>query len=182
MATEIIAYVAVSLDGYIAEADGRPTFLDEFGSDEYDFHGFFDTIDGLVMGATTYERALGFGWPYGDMPTLVLTSRDLEPPEGAPVVFSNAPTGSAIRTFAEGVNRRVWVVGGGRVITDGMNDGAIESLELFVMPVALGSGVPLFPDRYDGVLELDDSRTFSNGVVQLVYTVKSRDGREPRSR
>jgi dihydrofolate reductase len=169
MAAETVAYVAVSLDGYIAEADGSVTFLDDFGSEEYDFHGFLESIGALVMGSTTYEQVLGFGWPYGDRPCLVLTSRELDVPDGANVTFTGERTGRAIRAFAESAPKRVWVVGGGRVIVDGMREGGVDLLDLFVMPVVLGTGIPLFPERFDGALELVESDRFTNGVVRLVY-------------
>lgn len=170
MASQVVAYVAVSLDGYIAGADGSVGFLEQFGTDEYGFHGFFDSVDAVVMGSTTYEQILGFGWPYGDKPGLVLTTRDLETPEGPTISFSEEPTGEAIRDYARTFERRLWVVGGGRVITEGLCDGAIDVLEMFVMPVALGSGVPLFVSPYNGRLDLAESQAFSNGVVRLVYS------------
>ncbi len=169
MASEIIAYVAVSLDGYIAADDGTVSFLDDFGSEEYDFHGFLDRIDALVMGATTYEQVLGFGWPYGDLPCLVLTSRRLEEAEGATVTFSDAATGAAIRSFADGVAGGLWIVGGGRVISDALREGVVDELELYVMPVALGSGIPLFAEPFEAGLELVEAHGFTNGVVRLRY-------------
>ena len=171
MAEEIIAYVAVSLDGYIAEADGTVSFLEDFGTDEYDFHGFFDSIGALAMGSATYEQVVGFGWPYGDRPCLVLTSRELPVPDGASVRFADGDTGAAIRAFAESAEGRVWVVGGGRVIADGIRSGGIDTMELYVMPVVLGEGVPLFPDRIDRPLELTATDSFTNGVVRLLYRV-----------
>ena len=169
MASEVIAYVAVSLDGYIAHEDGTVSFLDDFGSDEYDFHGFISTIGGVVLGGRTYEQILGWGWPYGSIPGLVLTSRDLATADGATLTFSSEPTGTAIRDFAASVTDRVWVVGGGEVITDGIAQGAVDVLELYVMPVVLGAGVPLFTRALDTPLDLAESRSFSNGVVRLVY-------------
>ena len=167
MTDDIIAYVATSLDGYLAAPDGTVSFLDDFGSDEYDFDGFFDSIDCLAMGSTTYEQVLGFGWPYGDRPCLVLTTRDLAIPYGADVTFDEGPTGRALRSFAARHHGRLWVVGGGKVITAGITAGAIDTLELFVMPVALGSGTPL-PGRS---LEWRETTPFDNGVVRLVYAV-----------
>jgi len=172
MASEVIAYVAVSLDGYIAGDSGTVDFLERFGTDEYGFHGFMDSVGALVLGAATYEQILGWGWPYGDKPGLVLTSRNLEVAEGANITFSSARTGAAIRNYAHSVEGRVWVVGGGKVILDGLREGGIDTLELYVMPVALGSGVPLFPGAYDGPLMLTDSQAFSNGVVKLVYSTR----------
>jgi dihydrofolate reductase len=169
MASEVIAYVAVSLDGYIAREDGTSDFLATFGSEEFGFHEFFATIGGVVLGGTTYRRISGRPWPYGAIPGLVLTSRDPEPSGEAELAFSDAPTGDAIRRFAEGVEQRVWVVGGGRVVTDGINQGAIDVLEIHLMPVALGSGVPLFPGPVDVPLDLVASKAYSNSVVRLVY-------------
>jgi dihydrofolate reductase len=169
MATEVIAYVAMSLDGYIAGDGGTVGFLEDYGSEEYDFHGFFDSVGALVMGSATYEQVLGFGWPYGDIPCLVLTSRDLDVAEGATITFSSEPTAGAIREYAKTTDKRLWIVGGGKVITEGLIKGAIDTLELYVMPTALGSGVPLFSEPYDGTLTVSDQQTYSNGVVKLVY-------------
>lgn len=171
MSSGVVAYVAVSLDGYIAGDDGKVAFLEDFGSEEYDFHGFLSTIDAVVMGSATYEQILGWGWPYGALPGLILTSRDLDSAEGASLTFSSEPTGEAIRSFAAGFKNRTWVVGGGKVILDAMHAGAVDVLEIYVMPVALGSGVPLFPEPFSGSLGLVESKAFSNGVVMLRYRV-----------
>lgn len=169
MASEIIVYVAVSLDGYIAAEDGTVGFLDRFGSDEYGFAAFLETVGGVVMGSATYEKVLEVGWPYEDIPGLVLTSRDLDTAEGGAIVFSDDDTGDAIRAFAETTDLRVWIVGGGEVIMDALEEGLVDTMELYVMPVALGSGIPLFPRPYDGPLRLTDTTPYSTGAVKLAY-------------
>lgn len=171
MSSETIAYVAVSLDGYIAGEGGTVNFLEEFGSEEYNFHEFMDSVGAVAMGSTTYSQILGWGWPYGELPCLVLTSRELEVAEEPEITFSSAPTGEAIRAFAEGVDKRLWIVGGGEVITAGLEQGAIDILEVYVMPVALGSGTPLFVRPIAAALTLQESVGFSNSVVKLVYTI-----------
>ena len=170
MSAQVVAYVAVSLDGYIAADGGSVDFLERFGTDEYGFQEFFDSIDSVIMGSATYEQILGFGWPYGDTPGLVLTTRVLGTPDGPDISFSAEPTGRAIVGYASSFDRRVWVVGGGKVITAGLSNGAIDTLEMYVMPIALGSGVPLFTSPYSGRLDLAESQSFSNGVVKLVYS------------
>lgn len=170
MARDVIAYVAVSLDGFIAGDEGSVGFLEDYGSEEYDFHGFIESVGAVAMGSATYEQILGWGWPYGTIPGLVLTHRALDTPDGVDITFSSAPTGEAIRTYAATADKRLWVVGGGKVILDGLREGAIDVLELYVMPVVLGSGVPLFPGSYDGPLDLTESHAFTNGVVKLVYS------------
>lgn len=170
MASDVVAYLAVSLDGFIAESDGAVTFLDDFGSEEFKFHDFIDGVGALVMGSTTYEQVVGFGWPYGEIPSLVLTSRDLPIAEGANVEFSSERTGDAIRSYSRVTDKRVWVVGGGKVVTAALQSGVVDSLELYLMPVALGRGVPLFTEPCEGPLTLVESQVYSNGVVKLVYT------------
>jgi dihydrofolate reductase len=169
MASEVVAYVAVSLDGFIAGDGGSVDFLTDFHSHEYDFDGFFSTVGALVMGSTTYEQVVGFGWPYGNTPALVLTTRDLEPIDGVDITVTSGKTGEVIRAYATSHDGRVWVVGGGEVITDGLAEGAIDTLELYLMPVVLGTGVPLFTESIEGRLTLIESQTFTNGVVRLVY-------------
>lgn len=171
MATDTIAYVAVSLDGYIAGDGGTVDFLEAYGSEEYDFHGFMAQVGGLVMGATTYEQIIGWGWPYGNLPGLVLTNRDLDVPEGVDIEFTSGDVGEAIRSYADRTDGRLWIVGGGRVIVDAMNEGVVDVLEIYVMPVALGSGVPLFPSALTAALTLSDASAFSNGAAMLRYDV-----------
>ena len=119
------------------------------------------------------EQIVGSGWPYGDKPALVLTSRDLNVAEGATITFSSEPTGNAIRSYADTTSDRLWVVGGGTVITDGLVGGAIDTLDLYVTPQILGRGIPLFTEAYEGTLEVVESTSFSNGVVRLVYRASS---------
>lgn len=170
MAQEVVAYVAVSLDGYIAGDSGTVDFLEEFGSEEYGYHEFYDSIGAVVMGSATYEQVLGWGWPYDTRPGLVLTSRTLDTPDDVAITFSNERTGDAIRSYAAITDKRLWIVGGGKVILEGMRGGAIDTLEVYVMPVVLGSGVPLFPGSYEGPLALTESQAYTNGVVKLVYS------------
>ena len=124
------------------------------------------------MGRTTYEPMSHGDWMWGKHPTLVLTSRnDLPVPAGADVVFSSAPTAQAIAEFRErdDIDGRIWVFGGGRVITDALNGGAVDTLDLTVMPEALGAGVPLFTDAFEGPLRPLEAITYTSGAVRLVF-------------
>ena len=73
-----------SLDGFIARKDQSVSWLES--SDNYekgvtltdeDVAMFLNGIDCYVMGSHTYEHALKLGWPYGEVPVMVLTSRNL---------------------------------------------------------------------------------------------------------
>lgn len=166
----VVASLAVTLDGYIARTDGSVDYLDKYPMEDFNFSEFTDTIGALIMGRGTYEVAVGFGWLWGDMPTMVLTTQTgLAVPEGANVKFSAQPTAAAIRSFSAETPKRLWVFGGGKVINEGLHAGAIDTLDLMVMPEALGTGIPLFLEPYSGPLRLLEHTGFSNGALRVVY-------------
>ncbi len=170
--SDVVASLAVSLDGYVAGPGGSVEFLEKYPIEEFDFDTFLDGIGALIMGSTTYLQSLQWGWLWGDRPTMVLTTRTgLEVPEGTDITFTSTPTAEAIRSFSAATPKRLWVFGGGQVVTDGLRDGAIDTLDITVMPEALGAGIPLFTDPYEGPMQLVDSVAYSNGAIRLVYQV-----------
>ncbi len=89
--TLLRAYLAVSLDGYIADCDRGVSWLDPFFSDELDFKAFFSTIGVSVMGRRTFDHSLTLGVPETGMRSVVLTHRPIEdPPAGFETFASNA--------------------------------------------------------------------------------------------
>lgn len=171
--TDVVASLAVSLDGYIASADGSVGFLEKYPMKDFDFDSFTDGVGALIMGSTTYEQTLQWGWMWGDRPTMVLTTRSgLDIPAGANISFSSTPTAEAINEFSARTPKRLWVFGGGKVITDGLVGGAIDTLDITLIPEALGDGIPLFEAAYTGPMKLLDTTAYGNGAVRLVYQTK----------
>jgi dihydrofolate reductase len=171
--SDVVASLAVSLDGYVAEADGSVGFLEKYPIEDFDFDSFTGSIGALIMGSTTYVQAVGWGWMWGDRPTMVLTTRTGLPiPDGADIRFAATSTAEAIRSFSLETPKRLWVFGGGRVVTEGLIGGAIDTLDITLMPVALGSGVPLFTAAYDGPMRLVKSVGYTNSALRLVYDTR----------
>ena len=169
-ASDVVALLAITLDGYVARTDGSVDFLDAHPVPEFDFDAFTDGVDGLIMGRSTYEQVVTFGWPWGERLTTVLTSQaDLDVPADANVRFVAQPTADAIRGHAAECEQRLWVVGGGKVVTDGILGGAIDTLDLMVIPEAIGSGIPLFTAAISGPLRLVQTTQYPGGAVRLVY-------------
>jgi dihydrofolate reductase len=80
--SKVTIHMVSSLDCFIAKKDESVSWLQssdsyEKGVTEEDAEEFIKTIDCFVLGSRTYELALALGWPYGDVPTIVLTHRDL---------------------------------------------------------------------------------------------------------
>ena len=91
----IVLYIATSVDGYIATADGSVDWLSEVNdSDEdYGYDQFYAGVDALVMGSKTYEQVLTFGdWPYPDKPVYVMSQRQLQARPSRVIVTADSST------------------------------------------------------------------------------------------
>jgi dihydrofolate reductase len=180
-------YCAATLDGYIAESDDTLDWLLKYegsfeGADsdqgQAGYEAFYEGIGALVMGSTTYEWVLehGRGWPYAGKPTWVLSTRELEPPEGeeVDVRIVDAEIPELIEQMrAVAGERDLWIVGGGNVASQFADHGLLDRVEVTLVPVVLGEGKPLFDRRLPGgSMQLVSARTFSSGMVGLTYEVK----------
>lgn len=172
--TEVLYYVATSLDGYIADRDGGVDWLTPFQGSGED-HGYaemYGSIDAIVMGSRTYEFALRYASEHEpDKPTWVFTSRQLPVPHpGATTLTSDDPTEVVADLAARGL-RRVWLMGGGELAASFLERGLVTRHQVFVVPVVLGGGIPLFGsfggDPVD--LLLTGTHRYANGIVRLEY-------------
>ena len=170
---DIVASLAVTLDGYIARENGEVDYLEKYPIEEFDFDEFLAGVGAIIMGSASYIQAVEWGWQWSSYPTMVLTTRtDLEVPEGADVRFSSAPTADAITAFAAETPKRLWVFGGGRVITDGLVGGAVDTLDMTIMPEAIGSGIPLFANGFAAPMLVSQATPYKNGALRVVYDLR----------
>jgi len=174
-------YVAQSLDGYIAEADGNLDWLTGYpsegsgppGATDGEYDRFFAQVGVIAMGSATYEWILDKvdSWPYEGTPCWVFTSRELAVPDGADVRFARgavAPVLDEMRAVAG--ERNVWVVGGGDLASQFVGEGVLDELILTVVPVVLGDGLPTFAQRHaDNPLRLTATRPSKDGMTELRY-------------
>ena len=122
----VTVHMVASLDGFIARKDGSVGWLET--SDTFEggatlapdvIDEFLKSIDCYVMGSRTYETALnfeskGFGWAYGDKPTVVLTTRKL-PRTRDSVEFYSGDLAQLVNERLRPKFRTIWFVGGGVV-------------------------------------------------------------------
>jgi dihydrofolate reductase len=170
-------YVAASIDGYIADADGRLEWLFQFNDVEgveARYRAFLADVGALVMGAATYEFLLADGhpWPYTDRPTWVFTHRPLPSFPNADIRFTTddvAVVHEAIVRAAAG--KHIWLVGGGNLVAQFVRRGLLDELLLSVVPVVLGGGTPLLPAAVPGLLELTDVTRLPRGMLELRYAL-----------
>ena len=142
---EVIYNAAASLDGCIATLDGGVEWLAPFEGtgEDYGIADFYQTIDVLVMGSTTYEFALAQDeWISPDKPSWVLTRRSL--PSAHPnVTLSNADPKDVVESLQALGFERIWLMGGGRLAASFQREGLITEYQITVIPVLLGKGIHL---------------------------------------
>ena len=171
--TLLRAYLAVSLDGYIADCDRGVSWLDPFFSDELDFKAFFSTIGVSVMGRRTFDHSLTLGVPETGMRSVVLTHRPIEDPPAGFETFAGdvRELAQTLRRDLEPSGKDVWLMGGGASLQPFVEAGLVDRWELSWIPILLGTGVPLFPPGSPTTSPLRPihTRTYKNGIVEVHY-------------
>jgi len=170
--TEIIYYVAASLDGFIATSGGGVEWLSPFESpgEDYGYSEFYASVDSLLMGSRTYEQILGFGqWPYPDKPSWVF-SRRLNLAARPNVTITPGKPDEMVSELKARNLKRTWLVGGGELASSFRYRGLIAEYLVSLIPIILGAGVPLFaqPGPRENLM-LADSKSFPGGLAQLRY-------------
>lgn len=172
-------FIATSLDGFIARADGSIDWLDAANAvvppgEDMGYAAFMSSIDALVMGRSTFEMAMSFAaWPYGATPVVVLSAQLASLPGTAPATVSlhrGGPAELVADLAAKGLHGLY--IDGGITIQGFLALRLIDELTITTIPVLLGSGKPLF-----GALPADvrlqhlSTRAYEFGFVQTTYRV-----------
>ena len=145
-------------------------WLPEGDSDDYGYAECYAGVDALVMGRRTYDQVLGFGeWPYAGKPAYVFTSNPpVDNPHG--IEFVSASPTEFVQSVAALCSGAVWLVGGGNLAEQFRLARLIDEYWVFVIPVILGRGVPLFGgDAAPTSLRLESAQTYDDGGVMLRY-------------
>jgi dihydrofolate reductase len=167
-------YVAMSLDGRIAGPGHDLAFLQTLsgGPEGYGYEEFIAEIDGLVVGASSWEFMKDHRWAYGDLPVWLMTHKE-DPPkiEGADMhVFSGDVSALVEELEAAGLER-VWVIGGGNVVGQFLAVDRIDEVFVTIAPTFVGRGPALadgeFPLRRFHLTRID--RREGDDGVSLRY-------------
>lgn len=171
---QIISRLAISADGYVTTPDGWPAQVADPTFDPGQSHGIPEFLVGkeaALMGRTTFEPALNAGrWPWPNLDVFVLGSRR---PAGTPdpVVTDSDPVRllESIRERNRGGD--VHLIGGPTTIETFRALGALDKLELVVLPYLLGAGLRLTPAlSLDTKLAFERERALPGGSVEIVYS------------
>jgi dihydrofolate reductase len=171
---KVSAYIATSLDGFIARENGDIDWLPAPGAEDYGYKEFIDTVDVLIMGRNTFLKVLAFPeWPYGNKRVIVLSHGSVAIPKHIArfvKTVSCSPCELAKQLSEEGA-RHVYV-DGGKTIREFLDEGLIQQLIITRIPILIGSGIPLFGEfKCDIRLRHIETRPFPDGLVQSRYEV-----------
>ena len=167
---KIVYSVAMSLDGYVAGPDGAADWI--VMDPEIDFGAIFARFDTVLMGRKTYEQAKSMGGgPAMPGVTSIVASRTLKPEDcpGATVIGDGLE--ERVREMKAGPGKDVWLFGGGELFRL-LGARLVDGVEVAVIPVLLGGGVPLLPAGGRAELSLRGHRVYqATGTVSLEYAV-----------
>jgi dihydrofolate reductase len=169
----IIAYLATSADGFIARPDGDVAWLDRpRPKDFYGMPTFLRSVDTVIMGRETYEIGQRLGSALVEGKRNIVLSRTL-PSFGIPgATVENADPLDLANRLREEKGKNVWLMGGADVFGSFLSAGALDELIIHVVPVLIGTGIPLLDATPRQVeLKLRTTRRFADGVVKLHYDI-----------
>lgn len=176
-AAKVTLHVVSSLDGFIARKDNDVSWMDWNGSvyeagisvSEEEVAEFVKAIDCYVLGSRTYEHALKLGWPYGDTPTVVVSSREW-PLARKSVEFYSGDLQTLVDAKLAPRFRNIWLVGGAMLCQRFLELGLVDEMRLTIAPVLLGDGLPLFGGLTKQTnWDLKNVVAYKNGFVELTY-------------
>lgn len=174
---KISVFIATSIDGYIAKKNNDIDWLTKFSppidaNEDKDcgFSKFFSSVDVLVMGRSSYEVVSHFDpWPYEGKRVIVLSSTLTSVCKQ--VELFKGDIRQLIKELQNDGIKHIYI-DGGVTISKFLNIGLVDQLIISIIPVVLGSGIPLFSKINDDKwCRLISSQAYSNGLVQLQYEV-----------
>jgi dihydrofolate reductase len=169
----------MTLDGFIAGPSGEYDWI--VPDPAVDFTALYKQFDTVVMGRKTYEVALAQAGSVA-MPGIdvIVFSRTLAAGsiKGARIVNDDPRT--VVSDLKQKDGRDIWLFGGGELFRYLLDGGLVDTVEVAVNPVILGSGIPLVPPGSSAKLVLSDVKRLPSGMVVLAYLVEGSNGPPPR--
>ena len=182
----ICAFIATSLDGFIARQNGEIDWLEHANAmvpkgEDCGFSAFYERMDCLVLGRKSFEKVLGFSfWPYGEKKTFVMTQKGIAIPPHLTerVIVTNKSPENLCKHISELGFQNIYI-DGGQIIRAFLNAKLLNEITITRIPVLIHEGIPLFEkppsdlrdQACDTWLKLSESRSWSFGFVQELWKV-----------
>ena len=171
---KVTLFIAMSLDGYIADKDGGVDWLngqEEDGENMDTYSDFIKGIDTIIMGWNTYHQLTSElspeEWVYPEQVSFVITHREI--PSTERIRFTSESPCDLVKRLREEEGNGIWICGGASIVRQLMETDLIDTLHISVIPTLLGDGVRLFgPLEKEQKLRLFKTKSY-NGITDLGY-------------
>jgi dihydrofolate reductase len=173
----IVARFALSLDGFSADSDGRPAILaaPEFdhGKTSHGIPEFNASCEAVAMGRTTFDPAVtNLWWPWPGLDVHVLTSRPLPDGDFPSEIVAHSDPAELVAALRQRYTMNVLLLGGPSTIATLLDLGAVDRLDVLIVPALFGSGTPLAQDpRSRRDLKLEAHHVYEDGTAELSYSL-----------
>jgi dihydrofolate reductase len=168
--------VAASLDGFIAGPAGEIDWI--VPDPTIDLASLFTGFDTVLLGRRTYELTQQPGapaWPPGWR--IYVFSRTLDAAEHPAITVVGTDAGAAVAALRSEPGSDIWLFGGGSLFASLLAADVVDQVEVAIMPVLLGRGIPLLaPEAPRARLSLTSSDASAAGIVSLDYDVQHAAG------
>ena len=163
--------VAMSLDGYIAGPKGEIDWI--IMDPEIDFGAIISQFDTLLVGRRTFETMVKAGQTTMPGMRTIVFSRTLEPSQFPGVTIWRNKQNEQLASLRAGAGKDLWLFGGSSLFQSLLRAGLVDAVEVSVMPVLLGGGVPFLASPANAKkLDLTGHKIYKSGIVSLQYVVK----------
>lgn len=169
---QVILYIAMSLDGYIAKPNDDLSFLliVQKEGEDYGYADFVSTVDTVILGRKTYDwvmKQVG-EFPHADKNAYIIT-RTSRPTIGKTTFYSGDLT-ELVRKLKGEKGKNVFCDGGAEIVNELLKNDLLDEIIISVIPILVGNGTRLFKDnRPEQKLKLVNVKTFDTGLTQLHY-------------
>lgn len=162
--------VAMSLDGYVAGPNGEADWI--IMDPDIDFGALFQEFDTFLMGRKTFEPMAGTqGEPAPGTRTYVV-SRTLKQDDYPNVTILADKVEESVAALRAHPGKDIWLFGGGTLFRSLLEARLVDKIEVAVMPVLLGEGIPLLPPTQKRTqLKLVSHKIYKSGIVGLEYEI-----------
>lgn len=168
--------VAMSLDGYIADPKGGYDWI--VIDPDIDFTAMYERYDTFIMGRKTYElmQSMGEAESTGTKgkATVVLSRTMRQEDHPQVTVVSDDTWRGVVDKLRRKRGKDIWLFGGGALFRTLLDAALVDSIDVAVMPVLLGQGIPLLPPgEKRPKLKLTSHKIYPKiGTVALEYAIK----------